>query len=78
MFTFKTTIERNTRSFFKWFYALAVPGNVIVYLINVATNARIYRSTTGIWLEAAIELAIFTTALIVAQRKSARLIRPDV
>lgn len=74
MFTFKTTIEGNTRSFLRWFFALAVPGNVLLYLINVATNSYAYRSTTGIWLEAVIEFAIYVTALIVAQRKCARLI----
>lgn len=78
MFTFKTSIEGNTRNYFKWFFALAIPGNVIVYLINVATSGRFYRSTTGIWLEAAVDFAIFTTALIVANRKCARIIRPDV
>lgn len=76
IFTFKTTIEGNARGFFRWFFVLAVPGNVLVYLFNVATNAYAYRSTTGIWLEAAIEFAIFVTALLVAQRKCARLIHP--
>jgi hypothetical protein len=77
MFTFKTTVEGNTRSFLRWFFVLAVPGNALLYLINVATNSYAYRSTTGIWLEAAIDFAIFMTALIVAQRKCARLIRQD-
>lgn len=77
MFTFKTTVEGNTRSFFRWFFALAVPANILVYLINVATNSYAYRSTTGIWLEAAIDFAIFVTALIVANRKCARLIHQD-
>jgi hypothetical protein len=77
MFTCETTIEGNTRSYFKWFFALAVPGNALLYLFNVATNAYAYRSTTGIWLEAAIEFAIFVTALIVAQRTCARLTHLD-
>ena len=77
MFTFKTTVEGNTRNYMRWFFALAVPGNVLLYLINVATNSFGYRSTTGIWLEAALDFAIFTTALIVANRKCARLIRPE-
>ena len=77
MFTFETTVEGNTRGFMRWFFALAVPGNVLLYLINVATNSYAYRSTTGIWLEAAIDFVIFMTALIVAQRKCARLIRHD-
>jgi hypothetical protein len=77
MFTFKTTIEGNTGSFMRWFFALAVPGNVLIYLFNVLTNSFAYRHTTGIWLEAAIELAIFTTALIIAQRKCAHLLHLD-
>jgi hypothetical protein len=77
MFTFKTTVEGNTRNYLRWFFALSVPGNVLLYLINVATNSFAYRSTTGIWLEGALDFAIFTTALIVANRKCARLIRPE-
>ena len=77
MFTFKTTIEGNTRSYLLWFFALAVPGNVLLCLFNVVTNSFAYRSTTGIWLEAAIEFEICVTALIVAQLKCARLIHPD-
>jgi hypothetical protein len=71
----KTTIEGNTRSYFAWFFGIAAPSNVLVYLFNVVTSAFAYRSTTGIWLEAAIEFAIFMTAQIVAQRKCARLIQ---
>ena len=77
MFTFKTTVEGNTRNYLRWFFALSVPGNVLLYLINVATNSFAYRSTTGIWSEGALDFAIFTTALIVANRKCARLVRPE-
>ena len=77
MFTFKTTVKGNVRNYLKWFFALAVPPNVLLYLINAATNAFAYRSTTGIWLEATIQFAIFTTALIVANRKCAHLITLD-
>lgn len=77
MFTMKTTIEGNHRSYFKWFFGLAVPCEVLLYLCNIATNSRIYHSTTGIYLESAVTFAIFVMALIIAQRKSARLITPD-
>jgi len=78
MFTFKTTIEGNTRSFLRRFFTVAVPGNALLFLFNVLTNSFAYRSTIGIWLEAAVEVAIYVTALIVAQLKCARLIHPDV
>lgn len=77
IFTLKTTIEGNTRSHFKSFFGLAVPGNALLYLFNVVTNTFAYRSTLGIWVEAAIEFAIFMAAQIVAQRKCARLIHID-
>jgi hypothetical protein len=77
MFTMKTTIEGNRRNFFKWFFGLAVPCDAFLYLSNIATNARFYHSTTGIYLESVVTFGIFVMALIVAQRKSARLIRPD-
>jgi hypothetical protein len=77
MFTFKTTIEGNTRSYFKWFFGIAVPGSLLIYLFNVVTNSVAYHSTTGIWLQGAVEFAIFMTALIIANRKCARLIHPS-
>jgi hypothetical protein len=78
MFTMKTTITGNHRTYFKWFFGLAVPYNALLYLFNVATNSRPYHSTTGIYIESLLTFGVFVTALIVAQRKSARLIRPDV
>jgi hypothetical protein len=78
MMTRKTTVQGNTRNYLKWFYGIAVPANVILFLFNAETNSIAYRSSTGIWLEAAIEFAIFVTALIVAQRKCARLGDLDV
>jgi hypothetical protein len=78
MFTMKTTIEGNHRNFFKWFFGLAVPCDALVYLFNIATSSRFYHSTTGIYSESILTFAIFIVALIIAQRKSARLISPDV
>jgi hypothetical protein len=78
MFTMKTTIEGNHRNYLKWFFGLAVPCDALLYLFNIATKSRLYHSTTGIYLESALTFGIFVMALIIAQRKSARLIRPDV
>ena len=78
MITMKTTIERNCRNYFKWFFGLAVPCDALLYLFNVATNSLFLHGTTGIYLEGAVEFCIFVMALIIAQRKSARLIEPDV
>ena len=72
--TMKTTIAGNQRNYFKWFFGLAVPCDAFLYLFDVATKSRLYHSTTGIYLESAITFGIFVMALIVAQRKSARLI----
>jgi hypothetical protein len=77
MLTMKTTIEGNHRKYLKWFFGLAVPCEALLYLLNVATNARLYQSTTGIYSESVVTFAIFVMALIIAQRNSARLIRPD-
>jgi len=77
MFTGKTTVEGNARNFYKWFFSLAVPADLLNYLIVVLTKSHVYRSTSGIWLEAAIEFTLFVTCLIVANRKSARLVHPD-
>jgi hypothetical protein len=78
MFTMKTTIEGNARTFFKWFFGLAVPSDALLFLFNIVTKSHLYHSTTGIYLEGVLTFGIFVTALIIAQRKSARLIRPDV
>jgi hypothetical protein len=77
MLTMKTTIEGNHRKYLTWFFGLAVPCDALLYLLNVATNARLYHSTTGIYLESVVAFAIFVMALIVAQRNSARLIGPN-
>jgi len=76
MFTFKTTIEGNTRSYFKWFSNRRT-RQLAYLLFNVVTNSVAYHSTTGIWLQGAVEFAIFMTALIIANRKCARLIHPS-
>ena len=78
MITMKTTIEGNCRNYFKWFFGLAVPCDALLYLFNVATNSLLLHGTTAIYLEGAVEFCIFEMALINAQRKSARLIEPDV
>jgi len=77
LFTGKTPVEGNARNFYMWFFSLAVPANLLNYLLVVLTNSHVYQSTSGIWLEAAIEFTLFVTCLIVANRKSARLIHPD-
>jgi hypothetical protein len=77
MFTMKTTVTGNHRNYFKWFFGLAVPFEALLYIFNIATHSRLYHSTTGIYSESAIGFGIFVVALITAQRKSARLIRPD-
>ena len=78
MFSNKTTIEGNHQNFFKWFFGLAMPGDALLYIFNVATNSRLYHSTTGIYFESVLTFGIFVVAWIIAQRKSARLIGPDV
>jgi hypothetical protein len=78
MLTFKTTVEGNVRGYLKWFFALAVPGDALLFLFNTITHASAYHSTTGIWIEAAIQFAIFVAATVVAHRMCARLIHLDV
>jgi len=78
MLTFKTTVQGNVRGYLKWFFAIAVLGDALLFLFNAVTHASAYHSTTGIWIEAAIQFAIFVTATVVANRKCARLIHLDV
>jgi hypothetical protein len=77
MFSFKTTVEGNARNFYKWFFGIAVPANVLNYVIVVTTHSHVYRSTAGIWLESAIDFVIFMASLIIANLKSARLSHPE-
>ena len=76
MFTLKTTIQGNRGRFFAWFFGIAVPCNVLIYAFNVTTNFYSDHGTTGIWLEAALQLTIFMNVLIFAQRKCAHLVPP--
>lgn len=43
-------------------------GNAIIYLFNVAADGRPLRNIIGIWLEAAIEFALFVTAQVIARQ----------
>jgi hypothetical protein len=74
MLSFTTSVQGNRRGYLLWFFALAIPGNALLFLFNVATNASGYRSTAGIWLELVAEFTIFVTAVVVAHRRCARLI----